>query len=97
VKSKKEIVNYEILRIWSCQLGFPIIHQKEGFAMGAAGEIKNGTAVAELASLVCARVIAASAVLVRCCNGGYVSAAAMVVANLVRCAKVELAPALQWK
>ncbi|QCE04268.1 hypothetical protein DEO72_LG8g2303 [Vigna unguiculata] len=65
--------------------------------MGAAGEMKNGTAVAELASLVCARMIAVGAVLVRCCNGGYVSAAAMVVANLVRCAKVELASVLQWK
>ncbi|QCD87229.1 hypothetical protein DEO72_LG3g1763 [Vigna unguiculata] len=65
--------------------------------MGGAGEMKNGTAVAELASLVCARVIVAGVVLVRCCNGGCVSAAAMVVANLVRCAKVELALALQWK
>jgi len=70
---------------------------REGFAMGAAGEMKNGTTVAELVSLVCARVIAAGAVLVRCCNGGYVSAAAMVVVNLVRCAKVKLVPALQWK
>jgi len=70
---------------------------REGFAMGAAGEMKNGTMVAELASLVCSHVIDAGAVLVRCCNEGYVSAAAMVVANLVRCAKVELAPTLQWK
>ncbi|QCD78697.1 hypothetical protein DEO72_LG1g2334 [Vigna unguiculata] len=69
----------------------------EGFAMGAASEMKNGTAVAKLASLVCARVIAVGIVLVRCCNRGYVSAATMVVANLVRCAKVELVPALQWK
>ncbi|QCE03889.1 hypothetical protein DEO72_LG8g1918 [Vigna unguiculata] len=51
--------------------------------MGVASEMKNGTVVAELASLVCARVIVAGAILVRCCNGGYVFAAAMVVANLV--------------
>jgi len=38
--------------------------------------------------------IAAGVVLVHCYNGGYISAGAMVVANLVRCAKVELAPAL---
>jgi len=51
--------------------------------MGVAGEMKNETVVAELASLVCARVIAVGAILVRCCNGGYVSTAAMVVTNLV--------------
>jgi len=56
---------------------------REGFAMGAAGEMKNETVVDELASLVCARVIAAATVLVRCCNEGYVFAATMVVANLV--------------
>jgi len=30
---------------------------REGFAVGAAGEMKNETVVAELASLVCARVM----------------------------------------
>jgi len=55
-----------------------------------------GGVEAMFASLVCAHVIVVGVVLVRYCNGGYVSAAAMVVANLVRCAKVD-APTLQWK
>ena len=82
---------------WTMEFSSLLGGLREGFAMGVVGKMKNGTAVAELASLVCACVIVVGAVLVRYCNGGYVFAAAMVVATLVRCAKVELAPALQWK